>query len=177
MLNVVSVEFIECDEPVDVYDIELDGEDCFIAEGACVHNSYICMALSGGAWNLDTGEPLPGSATQVPYPGRPPLHFRCRSTMTAVVKPYSALLKSTEDRTRYHSQLLDLDNEKKRQLDAALPINQNYAEFLSKQSVAKQREKLGPRRYQLWKDGRIGLRDLIDQSGRPLTIAELEARH
>lgn len=36
-------------------------------------------------------------------------------------------------------------------------------------------EKLGPKRFKMWKEGKLTLSDLTDQYGRELTVAELEA--
>jgi len=35
---------------------------------------------------------------------------------------------------------------------------------------------LGAGKWALWKAGKLSLSDLIDQSGRPLSLAELRAR-
>lgn len=39
--------------------------------------SSICIARSGGAWNIETGRPLPESKVRSMYPGSPPWHWRC----------------------------------------------------------------------------------------------------
>jgi hypothetical protein len=51
---------------------------------------------------------------------------------------------------------------------------QSYIQWLSKQSKARQLEVLGPGKYKLWKEGKISLKDMIDQRNRPLTVAELK---
>lgn len=75
IIDVLSIQILKPSEPVYVYDIELDGEDCFIAEGVTVHNSFLCISRTGAAWNIETGEPLPGSTRQEPFPGRTPWHW------------------------------------------------------------------------------------------------------
>lgn len=92
-----------------------------------------------------------------------------------MTRSHAELLRNTEDRTRYHNQLLNLDDEQKAALDRQIPISQNYADWLRKQPESKQLQVLGRKRLELWKSGKIGLSDLIDQTGRPLTIAELTA--
>jgi hypothetical protein len=49
-----------------------------------------------------------------------------------------------------------------------------YEGWLKTKSGAFQKEVLGPGKWQLWQDGQIGLKDLIDQRGRPLTLEELK---
>jgi len=41
------------------------------------NTTEICISRSGGAWNLQTGEPLPDSAVNISFPGAPPYHWRC----------------------------------------------------------------------------------------------------
>ena len=46
--------------------------------------TLICMSLSGGQWSLKTGDPLPDSETQDPYPGPPPYHWNALAGDTMV---------------------------------------------------------------------------------------------
>jgi len=46
--------------------------------------SELCRDRHGGAWDLSTGEPLPYSTVDESFPGRPPWHFNCRTTLTPV---------------------------------------------------------------------------------------------
>lgn len=44
----------------------------------------LCQGRHGGAWDLQTGNPLPWSATMERFPGRPPYHWNCRTTLTPI---------------------------------------------------------------------------------------------
>ena len=41
--------------------------------------------------------------------------------------------------------------------------------------VAVQKEMLGAERWKVWRTGKLQFQDLLDQSGRPLSIEELRA--
>ena len=47
---------------IDVYDIQVDGDQSFVAEGVLVHNCLICGSLDGPFYAM--GESLPQSAGQ-----------------------------------------------------------------------------------------------------------------
>ena len=89
----------------------------------------------------------PLPGTQHPYLTGPPYHLLCRSTMMP-------LLVGLTDR----------------------PGPSTYEQWLGRQTATVQRDVLGPARLALWRRGQIGLADLIDQRGNPLTLAQLEAQ-
>lgn len=45
----------------------------------------LCERRHGGAWDLTTLRPLPVSSVSIEFPGRPPWHFNCRTTLTLVM--------------------------------------------------------------------------------------------
>lgn len=45
----------------------------------------LCHGRHGGAWSLETKQPLAWSKTRIPFPGRPPWHFNCRTTLSPVM--------------------------------------------------------------------------------------------
>ncbi|TXH08974.1 MAG: hypothetical protein E6R03_17370 [Hyphomicrobiaceae bacterium] len=45
---------------------------------------HICVPRHGGAWDLATKMPLPWSAIDIEFPGRPPWHFNCRTTLSPI---------------------------------------------------------------------------------------------
>ena len=46
--------------------------------------SKICISRSGGAWDPDSGKPLPESTVQSGFPGYPPWHLNCRTFLAPV---------------------------------------------------------------------------------------------
>ena len=59
-------------------------------------------------------------------------------------------------------------------MDGQVAEDLTYEQWLRKKPKAFQIEKLGPTKYELWKEDKISFTDLIDQTGRPLTVAELK---
>jgi hypothetical protein len=56
-----------------------------------------------------------------------------------------------------------------------IPADTTFDAFLNRHDVAYQDELLGKGKAQLWRDGTITLKDLVSQSGRPLTLTQLQA--
>jgi hypothetical protein len=136
--------------------------------------SDICIARSGGAWNLDTGDPLPDSPVQEPYPGPPPWHFNCRTTLIGVLKDIEGIKEQKGAQAK--KRLRQLSRGTQQSIDGSVAGDLNFSQWLERQSEARQRRILGPGRLELWKSGDINLTQLIDQRGRPLTLNELRQR-
>lgn len=62
-------------------------------------------------------------------------------------------------------------------MDGQVSSKINFEEWFSKKDKAFQEEYLGKGRYKLYKDGKITFSDLVNQSGRTLTIQELKAKY
>jgi hypothetical protein len=80
------------------------------------------------------------------FPGPPPWHMGCRTTLL----PLSRADDPVAGRT--------------------------FGGLLDSMSEPQQKEMLGPGKFELWRKGDISMSDLIDQSGRPLTLAQLRER-
>ena len=80
------------------------------------------------------------------FPGPPPWHIRCRTPRVPLGRQ---------------------DN----------PIRgRTFGDMLDSMSEPQQKEMIGPGKFELWRKGDIAMSDLIDQSGRPLTLAQLRER-
>lgn len=77
MITVTNIEFIELDEPVTVYDIEVPDDESFQCGGIVLHNSPICRGRDGMFMPID----------KAVYP---PYHFNCRSSFEIVYDGYTA---------------------------------------------------------------------------------------
>jgi len=132
-----------------------------------------CMALSGQQWTLE-GEPIGDS---VPWPGYPPYHFNCRTTLIPILKSWEDLAsKDKKDIARQADKAgLSIDTVQS-SMNGPVSGELNYEEWLATQPLTFQEELLGPTKFKLWKDGDITFRDLVDQSGNPLTVKELKDR-
>jgi hypothetical protein len=80
----------------------------------------------------------------IPFLLGPPYHPNCRSTILTLLEEGGAVAGG------------------------------GFEAFLRRQSVSRQRELLGPGRWELWQQQKLGLRDLLDSAtGRSLTLEEL----
>jgi SPP1 gp7 family putative phage head morphogenesis protein len=128
----------------------------------------ICLGRDGGIWDLQTGAPTKDSAVQTSFPGIPPWHMQCRTIMTAVVKPLNELGKKAG---------LKVDKippGTRATMDGQIPESMSTAQWLKSKGDKFGSDLLGKSRYQLWKNGKITLQQLTDQSGRSLNLPQLE---
>jgi SPP1 gp7 family putative phage head morphogenesis protein len=122
-----------------------------------------CMAYDGSEWDMD-GNPIKG--TTLPFVN-PPLHINCRCLLNPSTKSFKELglnIEEMQEGTRASE-------------EGPIPSSTTMEEFLGRKSKADQDDMLGKGRADLWREGKITLRDLVDNNGRPLTLAQLVVRH
>jgi SPP1 gp7 family putative phage head morphogenesis protein len=137
--------------------------------------SDICMARSGMAWDFD-GKPL-NDKTDIDFPGPPPWHPNCRTTLVPLVKSVGQLIggkKGEEIDRAVAKEVKKLPKATQASMDGQVPKALTYEDWLKGKPAAFQEEVLGPGKYRLWKAKKISLRDLIDQRGRPLPLEQLK---
>lgn len=126
------------------------------------HTTPQCIARSNLVWNMDKG-PVGHNLLFKP----PPVHWNCRSVMIGVLKTFKEQginLPEPQGLTRASA-------------EGQIDRSTTFASFLSRRSVAEQDAQLGAGRAQLWRDGKITLRDLVDNRGNPLTLEQLRSRY
>lgn len=132
--------------------------------------SDICMAYSGGQWDLQ-GKPIHGTTLPFRNPGGAvdgvPRHWNCRSQLVPLVKTFEDLgvdLPEPEDGMRAAQ-------------GGPVAANLTFEQWLRGKSAAFVDELLGKGRADLWRRKVITLQQLLDQRGNPLTLAELKRRY
>lgn len=155
--------------------------------------SVICVSYSGMAWSLPDYEPI-GDA--LPFNGGPPRHVNCRSTLTAITKSWEELsgkrlqggqgLPSQGMRSRFEASLRRQGlsesaisraiQNAQASMDGQVPEDWTFEQWLKTKSATTQKEVLGAGRWELWKKGEIAAKDLVSESGRILTLEELQAK-
>lgn len=126
------------------------------------HTTPQCIARSNLVWNMDKG-PVGHNLLFKP----PPVHWNCRSVMIGVLKTFKEQginLPEPQGLTRASA-------------EGQIDRSTTFASFLSRRSVAEQDAQLGAGRAQLWRDGKITLRQLVDNRGNPLTLEQLRSRY
>jgi SPP1 gp7 family putative phage head morphogenesis protein len=132
--------------------------------------SEICMARSGGAWNLKTGKPLPESKVKIDFPGKPPYHWNCRSTLVPILKSWDQLAKGAV------SGIEEIKPDTQSSMDGQVAADLSYEDWLKTKDEDFQKEVLGEGKWKLWTEGKITFPDLVSQVGNPLSLEELEAK-
>lgn len=134
--------------------------------------TFICMSLSGGIWSIESGDPLPQSPKQVPYPGPAPYHWQCRTIVSPVTKSWEEL------GTRTRGKILDKATDP-RTVRASMTGERSgrdtYTNFLKSQDAAFQDSALGPRRAAMFRAGTLQLNQLTSATLVPLNLQQLQA--
>lgn len=132
----------------------------------------ICMARSGFAWDLE-GNPFPGTDTDEDFPGPPPWHPNCRTTLIPIVKSIGTILDDPALDAKVEREVEKLPKATQASMNGQVAGDLTYEDWLRNQSRDVQLDVLGQGRLELWEKGKISLRDLIDQRGNPLTLKQL----
>lgn len=122
-----------------------------------------CLARADKEWD-NKGKPI---GHGIPF-SVPPIHYRDRCILTAITKSFAEL------------GFPDIEEPKLGQrasMDGPVSGNTTMEDFLKRKGVSWQDDVLGKGRADLWRDGKIDLENLIDGSGRPLTVKELKDRY
>ncbi|QRI83042.1 minor capsid protein [Glaesserella parasuis] len=124
--------------------------------------STVCQLRDGLMWDLDK-KPIDHD---VPYQ-RPPLHPRCRSILQLVTKSWKELGIDAEE----------MPSSTRASQDGPVSEQINYENWLKSKSPEQQDQVLGKGKSDLWRRGVITFADMLDQSGRPLTLKDLYLTH
>lgn len=124
-----------------------------------------CMTRDGHQYDTISHEAIDGGPPWLEGPGA--LHWGCRSTSIPVLKSWQDIGVDAEE----------VPHTTRASMDGQVPASTTFESWLGKQSATRQDDALGAGKAQLWRDGKIGFRDLINQSGRPLTTEELRNKY
>jgi hypothetical protein len=126
------------------------------------HTSLICISYSGCQWDMDF---KPIGKNKKPYNGGTPRHHNCRSVEVPITKSFKELGLKLNDPS-FTTRASD-----EGQIDADI----SFDSFLKRKGKSYQDGMLGKGRADLWRNGKLTLKDLTDGRGRPLTLEELNA--
>ena len=115
----------------------------------------VCGIRDGLTWDTLTGAPIGHS---IPY-ANAPLHFGCRCKLVGV----TALDKAVEGQ--------------RASMFGPVDRKVTFTQFLKRQTPEFQDEVLGKGRADLYRAGKITLRDTVSGRGAPLTLAQLERKY
>ncbi len=126
------------------------------------HTCRTCGALDHAAWDLD-GKPLEKTTLQFQLP---PAHWGCRCVATPIPKTFRDIGLDIPE-----------PDDAGMRASSAGPVkgDTTFATFLKRQPDSFVDEVLGKKRADLYRAGKITVRDLISGTGRELTLDELKA--
>lgn len=119
-----------------------------------------CAALDGQAWDLE-GHKLTG--TKVEFMA-PPIHWNDRCVLSPIPKSFRDLGIPLDEPTDEGTRASSL---------GPVAGGTTFAEFFGRLSSTQQDAQFGPTRAQLFRDGKITIKDLVSGTGRELTLEEL----
>jgi hypothetical protein len=130
------------------------------------HTTPQCIARANAAWEIPGYKPI--RPNTLPYNGGVPIHWNCRSAEIAVTRTFKELGIDLPE--------FDPSTTSRSATGGPVAADMSFGAFLKRQEKkgpAFVDDLLGPGRAQLWRDGKITLRQLVDQYGRPLSLKEL----
>lgn len=150
-----------------------DNEDIIRGLQAAVtlddRTSLICMSRADAQWDMD-GNPLPGSPWPHKFPGYPPWHFRCRTVVIPILKPFDELTDNLPEgvATQFPAGT-------RASMDGQVAADITFDKWLRGKTKEVQEKLLGVTRRKLWLDGKITLQQLTNNSGQVLTLEQLRS--
>lgn len=121
-----------------------------------------CASLDGLMWDMDDN-PIDHDMVLI----QPPRHWNCRSVLVPVTKSFEELgFKEYED----------FDEGERSSIDGQVPASKTFDKWLSEKPQSYAEEVFGVERAKLWSEGKISVRDMVNQQGNPLTLDELRKK-
>jgi len=128
------------------------------------HTSLTCIAYDGATWDLEY-QPIEGN--DLPYNGGTPRHWACRSAEAALMLTLRQMG-------------IDMDEpDPGMRASSSGPVSAKttFADYLKSKGEDYQNEVLGKGRAELFRAGKISVRDLLDMRGQPLKLEILKAKY
>lgn len=125
--------------------------------------SFICANYDGATYDFKTHKGLNEKGKRFKY-FPPPRHPNCRSVHIIITKSYKELGLNIKE----------ISTVTRSSLDGQVPANMTFEKWIKTKSDKQIKRYLGKGRYELYKEGKITLGDLITQKGRVLRLDELK---
>lgn len=125
-----------------------------------------CRLRDGLQYTPVEHKPIGHKVPWLAGPGK--IHWCCRSTSAPVVKSAKELGGAID---------FGLSPTQRASMDGQVPADTTYAQWIEKQSAARQDQILGPTRGALMRDGKLTLEKFANDKGRWLTLDQLKERN
>ncbi|MDD5053430.1 MAG: phage minor head protein [Sulfuricurvum sp.] len=131
-----------------------------------------CRAIDGKQYDMQ-GNPI---GHNIPYPGAPPLHWQCRTAIVPITKPWSELAGPKSPLTlEQKASLSNIPVGLRSSMNGQVSGEMTYQDWLLTQSVEDQQAILGQGKWKLWSENKLDVADLVNNTGKELTLTELKA--
>ena len=128
--------------------------------------SLTCQSLDGKKWTVGAFKPVrPNTKT---FPG-PTAHWNCRSTQVPVLKSWEELGSKRK--------FDEIPESTRSSMDGQVSSKMGYEAWLNTKGVEFQKEVLGAGKFELWKKGKMGFKDLVDQNSNPISLSTLKLKY
>lgn len=127
--------------------------------------SDMCRIRDGKQYTPGDHKPIGHKIPWLAGPGA--LHWNCRSTSVPITKSWVEL---------GGVDIGEFNPATRASMDGQVPAETTFADWIKKQSAARQDEILGPTRGKLMRDGKLPLDRFYNEKGRYLTLAQLRER-
>jgi len=129
--------------------------------------SPICRVLDGLMWDNER-KPINHSKS---FPGAT-AHWNCRSTQVPILKSWEELGAKKKFK--------EIPEGTRASMDGQVSAKEGYEDWLIRQGKEKgekfQKDILGKGKWELWKAGKVGFTDLVDQTGNPVSLEVLREK-
>lgn len=126
--------------------------------------SDFCRIRDGKEYKPETHKPIGHSIPWAAGPGAS--HWNCRSTSVPVTYSWRELGIDMDE----------IEPSTRASMDGQIPADQDYGQWLARQSAARQDAILGPKRGRLMREGGLKMDRFYNDRGRFLTLDELRQR-
>lgn len=123
--------------------------------------SHVCQGLDGLTWDNDR-QPI---GHNVAFVGST-AHWNCRSTQVPIIKSWKELGAKHK--------MKEIPESTRASMDGQISQKKGYEEWLKGKPKSVQEDVLGVGKRKLWKEGKLGFSDLVDQSANPLTLEQIK---
>lgn len=139
---------------LDVFNIEVEEDRSYVANGFAVHNCLVCAPLHNTVYPIVNGRPQGLERL-------PPAHSRCRCAISPVLKSYQEMGLPSNPKGRSI-------------LDGNPAADQTFEQWLRKKPDSYADEVFGPTRAKMWRAGTVTLPEMV-RGTRVLNLGELSA--
>lgn len=150
------------DGDIEIISLSIEGDHSYVAGELIVHNTDICMARSNLEWDFDHN-PIGHTLQWNP----PPSHWNCRSVLAPIRKTFRELGIDADEPT----------GRTRASAEGQIDRETSFDSFLKRRTKEQQDEQLGKGRADMFRNGKITLRQLLDNAGNTLTLDELRAKY